>query len=176
MNDDSLSLEDCRRSAALIRVNHTGEVCAQALYLGQSLTARSESTARQLDQAAEEEKDHLVWCEQRLQELGGRPSLLNPIWYLASAALGATAGALGDRTNLGFVAATEEEVERHLESHLERLPTHDQKSRAIVAQMRADENRHKVGAMKAGARPFPAPLKSAMRAVSRFMTRSSYWI
>jgi ubiquinone biosynthesis monooxygenase Coq7 len=175
---DEVPLETAERklSAALMRVNHTGEVCAQALYLGQSLTARRPKIARQMDEAAAEEKDHLVWCEQRLQELGARPSLLNPIWYLASAGLGATAGALGDRTNLGFVAATEEEVERHLQSHLTRLPENDRKSRAIVVQMHADEVRHKVGAVKAGARRFPAPLKSAMRVVSRLMTGTSYWI
>jgi ubiquinone biosynthesis monooxygenase Coq7 len=162
--------------AGLMRVNHTGEVCAQALYQGQALTARLPTVREEMDHAAEEEVDHLVWCEQRLRELDSRPSLLNPAWYGLSFAVGAVAGAVGDKVSLGFVAATEERVCNHLKDHLKQLPEDDRKSRLILQQMLEDEQRHGENALEAGGTDFPRPVKDAMTVVSGLMTKSSYWV
>ena len=159
-----------------MRVNHVGEVCAQALYQGQSLTAQSTLIKEKLVQAAREEQDHLAWCEQRLQELKGRPSLLNPLWYFGSLMLGALAGALGDRASLGFIAETEKQVESHLRDHLERLSPKDLRSRAILTQMTHDEMKHGAKAASMGGKALPFPITWAMRATSRLMTHGSYWI
>ncbi|MEH6639748.1 MAG: 2-polyprenyl-3-methyl-6-methoxy-1,4-benzoquinone monooxygenase [Porticoccaceae bacterium] len=168
--------EQRKRSAGLMRVNHSGEVCAQALYRGQALTAKLEHTRAEMDTAAEEELEHLSWCEQRLDDLDSHTSALNPLWYVASFGLGAAAGLVSDRLSLGFVAATEDQVCRHLSEHLAQLPEHDVESKAVVEQMLADEAQHADRARTAGAMEFPAPLKSAMTAVSGLMTRSSYFI
>ncbi|MDE0349743.1 MAG: 2-polyprenyl-3-methyl-6-methoxy-1,4-benzoquinone monooxygenase [Gammaproteobacteria bacterium] len=163
-------------AAGLMRVNHTGEVCAQALYEGQALTARREEVRDALEQAAAEEVDHLAWCRQRLDELDARPSVLDPLFYAASFLMGAAAGAMGDRVSLGFVEATEDQVVRHLDRHLADLPPEDARSRAIVLEMRADEARHGVNALQAGGRTFPDGVKQAMTAVSRIMTETTYRI
>jgi ubiquinone biosynthesis monooxygenase Coq7 len=172
--DGALSEAQKRHSAALMRVNHAGEVCAQALYAGQSLTARSATARRALEQAAREEEDHLAWSAQRISELGGSTSLLNPLWYAGSLAIGAVAGALGDRWNLGFLAETEGQVEKHLEGHLRRMSPGDARTRAVVEAMRADEARHRASANALGAAKLPAPIKSAMRLASKLMTTASY--
>ncbi|TGD72462.1 2-polyprenyl-3-methyl-6-methoxy-1,4-benzoquinone monooxygenase [Mangrovimicrobium sediminis] len=169
-----LSDAERRHAAGLMRVNHTGEVCAQALYQGQALTARMPTVRDDMRKAAEEEVDHLVWCEERLRELDSHTSVLNPAWYGLSFALGAVAGAIGDDVSLGFVAATEERVCDHLRDHLERLPDEDRKSRLIVQQMLEDEQRHGDQAMQAGGREFPRRVKDAMTTVSALMTGSSY--
>lgn len=161
-------------AAALMRVNHSGEICAQALYQGQALTARDSGARAALEAAAQEETEHLAWTEKRIAELGGRKSLLNPLWYAGSFAIGAAAGALGDKWNFGFLAETERQVERHLESHLARLPENDQKSRAIVAQMCADEARHASTARQHGGAELPAPVKAAMQVSSKVMTGASF--
>jgi ubiquinone biosynthesis monooxygenase Coq7 len=173
-----LVLDDAERreSARLMRVNHSGEVAAQALYNGQALTARDSTVAGAMQRAAGEEKDHLAWCEQRLHELNAPPSLLNPLWYLGSFAMGALAGAFGDRLSLGFVAETERQVEAHLHEHMGRLPAADHRSRAIVDQMTREEAAHGANANAMGATPLPLPIRSAMRLTSRLMTRSSYWV
>jgi ubiquinone biosynthesis monooxygenase Coq7 len=163
-----------RHAAALMRVNHTGEVCAQALYQGQALTARLGEVRREMEQAAAEEVDHLVWCEERLQELDSHTSYLNPAWYLMSFTLGAVAGAVGDKVSLGFVAATEERVCNHLREHLKQLPEDDNRSRLILQQMLEDEERHGRNALAAGGTEFPEPVKNAMTAMSRLMTETSY--
>jgi len=163
-------------SARLMRVNHSGEVAAQALYQGQALYASDATVAGAMRQAAAEEMDHLAWCEQRLRELNGRTSLLNPLWYLGSFAIGAVAGVFGDRASLGFIAETEKQVEAHLRSHMERLPMADHRSRAIVEQMTHDEVAHGAQAASLGADELPFLLRSAMRLTSRVMTRSSYWL
>ena len=169
--------ESARRHAAgLMRVNHAGEVAAQALYHGQSLTARGERVRGDLEQAAREEEDHLIWCRRRLDELGEAPSLLDPFWYAGSFAMGAVAGLAGDRVNLGFLAETERQVEAHLEGHLERLPPGDERSRAVVAQMQRDEVEHARMAEHGGAAALPAPVRGAMRLVARVMTGTAYWI
>ena len=174
--DAHLEPDERRHSAGLMRVNHTGEICAQALYEGQALTARDARTREALKSAAREETDHLVWCEERLQELDSRPSVLNPLFYAASYALGAATGLMGDRVSLGFVEATEDQVCRHLESHLESLPEQDERSRRIVAQMHDDEARHGAAALEAGGVEFPAPVKEAMSLASRLMTDTTYRI
>ena len=161
---------DRRLSAALMRVNHVGEVCAQALYQAQALTARSPELRQQMLAAAREETDHLAWTQQRLKELKDRPSLLNPLWYAGAFTLGLVAGRLGDAASLGFVVETERQVEAHLASHLDRLPTEDRASRAIVEQMKVDEARHADEALAAGAAPMPEPVKWAMRAAAKVMT------
>jgi ubiquinone biosynthesis monooxygenase Coq7 len=161
-------------AAALMRVNHSGEICAQALYQGQALTARDSGARAALEAAAQEETEHLAWTEKRIAELGGRTSVLNPLWYAGSFAIGATAGALGDKWNLGFLAETERQVERHLEGHLGRLPEPDRKSRAIVEQMRADEARHASTAQQHGGAELPAPVKAVMQAASKVMTETSF--
>ncbi len=170
----ALSDSERNHAAGLMRVNHAGEVCAQALYEGQALVARDERVRTNLLRAAQEEEDHLAWCGERLQELHSRPSVLNPIWYGVSYALGAATGLLGDRVSLGFVAATEEQVCAHLERHLEALPAQDSRSRAVVAQMHADEARHGTHALESGGAAFPEPVKALMTFVSRAMTETSY--
>jgi len=161
-------------AAALMRVNHVGEVCAQALYQGQSLTARNDSVRASLEQAAQEEEDHLAWSADRIRELGGRASLLNPLWYAGSLAMGMVAGALGDRWNLAFLAETEHQVEEHLGGHLERLAPEDARTRAVVEAMRADEARHRQTALALGAAVLPQPVKVAMRAVAKVMTTVAF--
>jgi 3-demethoxyubiquinol 3-hydroxylase len=178
---DSLSdatFDEAQRkiSASLMRVNHSGEVCAQALYQGQALTAREPAAKQALEQAAREETEHLAWTERRIAELGGAKSVLNPLFYAGSFAIGAVSGLLGDKWNLGFLAETERQVVRHLERHLERLPADDQKSRAIIEQMRDDEARHATSALEHGAAELPAPVKAAMKASSKVMTESAYWL
>ena len=171
-------LDDTQRrtSAALMRVNHTGEICAQALYQGQALTARDPSVKDALEHAAREETEHLAWTERRIAELGGTKSVLNPLFYAGSFALGAVSGLLGDKWNLGFLAETERQVVQHLEGHLERLPADDAKSRAIVEQMRDDEARHATSAINHGGAELPGPVKSAMKASSKVMTGTAYWL
>jgi len=159
-----------------MRVNHAGEVSAQALYQGQGLTARDPRVAEAMRQAATEEMDHLAWCEQRLRELNGRTSLLNPLWYAGSFAIGALAGSLGDKASLGFIAETERQVEAHLRGHLDRLPAADRRSRAIVEQMTHDEAGHGAHAASLGAAQLPFPLRSAMRMTARLMTFTSLWL
>ena len=160
-------------AGALMRVNHVGEVCAQALYQGQALTTRQPALREALAKAAREETDHLAWTERRLAELGGRRSVLDPLCYVGSLTLGALAGRAGDAWNLGFLAETERQVEAHLDSHLAELPAADQRSRAILEQMREDEVGHSHMAVRLGARELPAPVKGAMRVVARLMTRSA---
>lgn len=161
-------------SAALMRVNHVGEVCAQALYQGQALTARNASVRDSLEQAAREEEDHLAWSLDRIEELGGSPSLLNPLWYAGALGLGMVAGALGDRWNLAFLAETERQVEDHLGGHLEQLAPTDARTRGVVEAMRADEARHRETAIALGAAELPPPVKSAMRALAKLMTTVAY--
>lgn len=171
-----LSPEQRRQVAGLMRINHTGEVCAQALYSGQALTAKASRVAGAMKQAAEEENDHLAWCEQRIEEMGSHVSYLNPFWYAASFAMGALGGWLGDKVSLGFVAATEEEVCHHLDTHLDQLPESDERSRKILAQMRVDEAKHQTAALESGGLRFPLPVKRLMRVTSRLMTHPTYWI
>ena len=166
-----LSAADKALSGALMRVNHVGEVCAQALYTAQAMSTRSESLRQHFHQAAREETDHLAWTRQRMDELGARPSLLNPLWFAGAFGIGLAAGRLGgDSVSLGFVVETERQVEAHLQSHLQRLPAHDHASRATVAQMKDDEARHAVDAQKSGAAPLPAPVQQVMRLAARVMT------
>jgi len=169
-----LSAAEKRHAAALMRVNHSGEVCAQALYQGQALTARDVAARTTLEHAAAEETEHLAWTAQRIDELGGRVSVLNPFFYAGSFAIGAISGLLGDKWNMGFLAETERQVEGHLDGHLEQLPVQDEKSRAIVAQMKEDEARHADTALAHGAAELPEPVKQAMRISSRLMTVSTY--
>ncbi|HUJ54073.1 MAG TPA: 2-polyprenyl-3-methyl-6-methoxy-1,4-benzoquinone monooxygenase [Steroidobacteraceae bacterium] len=173
---EALPDADRRMSAALMRVNHAGELAAQALYHGQALMARSEATRRMLLAAARSESDHLAWCEARLRELGARPSLLNPLWYAGSFALGAAAALLGDSTSLGFVAETERQVEGHLDEHLARLPPGDARSRAILRLMRAEEIEHGATAAAAGGAALPAAARALMRRIARVMTGTAYWV
>lgn len=165
-----------RHAAGLMRINHTGEVCAQALYQGQAATAKLEEVREQMQQSAQEEIDHLAWCDQRLQELDSRTSFLNPLFYGLSFGIGAAAGLAGDKYSLGFVAATEEQVCAHLEEHFETLPAQDQRSRAILRQMHADEAEHAELALSAGGVEFPAPVKKVMSLLSKVMTKSVYRI
>ena len=165
---------DRRHSAGLMRVNHTGEICAQALYSGQALVAREPRIRDALQAAAAEERDHLSWCRRRLTELDSRPSLLDPLWYAGSFAWGVTSGLAGDKWSLGFLAETEAQVERHLEGHLEKLPADDDASRAIVAKMRDDEARHGAAARAAGAQELPLPVKSLMRVTADVMRLVAY--
>jgi len=174
--DTDLTVSEKDLSAALMRVNHVGEVCAQALYQGQGMTARNESVQRTLMKAAREETEHLAWTERRITELGGRKSVLNPIWYGGSFAIGMLAGAMGDKWNLGFLAETEKQVSEHLTGHLERLPIRDEKSRAIVAQMRIDETCHATMALSNGGAELPMPAKFAMKLSSKVMTQTAYWV
>ena len=169
-----LDIEQKRHAAGLMRVNHVGEICAQALYRGQSVVCKDAACTQVLLEAAAEEVDHLAWCGQRLSELDARPSVLNPIWYLGSFVLGSLAGRSGVPHNLGFMAETERQVEAHLDSHLERLPAQDSRSRAIVLQMKNDEIKHRETAENHGALPLPAPVKGVMQAISRLMTTTAY--
>ena len=169
-----LTAQERKHVAGLMRVNHTGEVCAQALYEGQALTAQDSSAKASLLAAAAEEQDHLVWCRTRLGELDARPSVLDPVFFGASFALGAAAGLLGDRISLGFVEATEDQVVRHLDEHLQTLPVADQKSREVLEAMRADESRHGAEALAQGGAEFPPPIKRGMRALAKVMTATTY--
>ena len=169
-----LGAAEKRHAAALMRVNHSGEVCAQALYQGQALTARDVAARTTLEHAAAEETEHLAWTAQRIDELGGRVSVLNPLFYAGSFAIGALSGLLGDKWNMGFLAETERQVEGHLDGHLKQLPVQDEKSRAIVTQMKEDEARHANTALAHGAAELPEPVKRAMRISSRLMTVSTY--
>ena len=175
-DETRLAPNEKRRAAALMRVNHVGEVCAQALYSAQVLSTRDARLRRHFEQAAAEETDHLAWTADRLVELGARPSLLNPLWYAGSFALGLMAGRLGDRLSLGFVVETERQVEAHLQGHLDRLPAGDHASRAIVAQMKDDEAAHAAQALQAGAIELPAPAKALMRAAAKVMTTTAHYI
>lgn len=176
VDEPELDPAEQRRAARLMRVNHTGEVCAQALYHGQAMTARTPRVQEAMQAAAAEESDHLVWCEQRIRALGGHTSVLNPLFYTGSLTLGALTGRAGDPWSLGFVTETERQVESHLEDHLRKLPERDHKSRAVLAVMRDDEIRHGEAARQAGGRDLPLPIRLAMKAVSKLMTRSTYWI
>jgi len=171
-----LTPEERRHAAGLMRVNHTGEVCAQALYQAQALVARDPEVKRCFAAAAREEEDHLAWTQERLSELGDRTSLANPLWYAGSFAIGLAAGLAGDRSNLGFVVETERQVEEHLSSHIDRLPAGDSRSRAIVAAMRDDEIRHGMAASVAGAHTLPLPVRALMRATAKLMTVTAYRI
>jgi ubiquinone biosynthesis monooxygenase Coq7 len=173
--EGALTEAEQRHAAGLMRVNHAGEIAAQGLYRGQAALSRSSATREFMRRAASEEGDHLAWCETRLQELHSRPSRLNPIWYLASFAIGATAALCGDELSLGFVTETERQVEGHLASHLDRLPANDQRSRHIVALMKTDEAAHAQAAREHGAAPLPGPLPGLMRAAARLMTGTAYW-
>ena len=175
---DSDAVDDKQRlhTAALMRVNHTGEVCAQALYRGQSLSAKSEPVRQSMMAAAAEEEDHLVWCEKRIHELGSHTSYLNPLWYAMSFSMGALTGVLSDKVSLGFVAATEEQVCRHLNEHFEQIPDSDLKTRAILEQMLIDENSHAEHAIEQGGLTFPGVIKQSMTVLSKAMTESSYHI
>jgi ubiquinone biosynthesis monooxygenase Coq7 len=174
--DGALDDADRRRSAGLMRVNHVGEVCAQALYDSQSRFAKTEAMRQQFLQAGREEEDHLAWTAQRLQELGSRTSILNPLWYAGAYALGTIAARMGDAHSLGFVVETERQVEAHLASHLKNLPEQDEKSRAIVEQMRADEVAHGAAAQAMGAADTPVPIQKAMQAMSKVMTTTAYYL
>lgn len=171
---NEFSAEERRHAAGLMRINHTGEVCAQALYQGQALTARLPDVREAMDDAAIEEIDHLVWCEERLRELDSRPSLLNPLFYGLSYSIGALAGIAGDKWSLGFVAATEDQVCKHLDEHMHSLPAQDQRSREILQQMLIDERKHATVALEAGGVKFPEPVKQAMSLLSKVMTGSTY--
>ncbi len=174
MEDAPLDEKERKHAAGLMRVNHTGEVCAQALYEGQALTARDDAVRERLLSAAGEEADHLAWCAERLDELDSRPSVLNPLFYAASYAMGAVTGMIGDKVSLGFVEATEDQVCEHLERHLDALPEQDAKSRAIVERMHEEEARHGSEALEMGGEVFPEPVKRAMTLLSRVMTETTY--
>lgn len=171
-----LDEQQSRHVAGLMRINHTGEVCAQALYQGQALTARLPRVREAMERAAEEEIDHLAWCEQRLRQLGSHTSVLNPLFYGLSFGIGASAGLISDRISLGFVAATEDQVCKHLDDHLQQLPQDDEKSRAILEQMRVDEAEHSTAALEAGGLRFPAPVKFGMSLMANVMTKTTYRI
>jgi len=175
-SEQELTEQEKSHAAGLMRVNHTGEVCAQALYQGQALTAKLTSVRSEMEQAADEEIDHLAWCQERVNQLGSHTSLLNPLWYGLSFGIGATTGLISDKLSLGFVAATEDQVCQHLESHLNKLPPQDDKSRAIVEQMLEDEAKHADAALDAGGLKFPAPVKGLMTIISKAMTKTSYRI
>lgn len=172
----SLTPHERKHSGALMRINHVGEICAQALYQGQALTARSSKVREQMQHAADEEVDHLAWCAERIDELGSHTSYLNPVWYTGSLTIGIVAGMVGDRWNLGFVAETEKQVVRHLDGHLDSLPENDVASRKVVEQMRIDELQHATSAIDAGAAELPQPVKAAMRVMSKVMTTLAYWV
>lgn len=174
--NQSLDVAERKHAAGLMRVNHVGEVCAQALYQSQKLVARSPQIQEMLNHSAQEEMDHLAWCETRLQELGSHTSYLNPLWYAGSFAIGLVAGLAGDKWSLGFVVETEKQVENHLESHLEKLPPEDHRSRAIVEQMRIDEIEHGQVALHAGGVALPEPIQKVMQAMSKVMTTTAYKI
>lgn len=174
--ESPLSLQQKKHIAGLMRVNHAGEVCAQALYQGQALTAQLTEIKQKMTEAAAEETDHLAWCEERLRELGSKPSILNPLWYSGSLFLGALAGWAGDKISLGFVAETERQVTAHLQLHLQHLSADDHKTRAILERMQADEEYHASMALDAGGLELPSSIKGLMGLVSKLMTKSSYYI
>ena len=171
-----LSDSERKHIASLMRVNHAGEVSAQALYQGQSLTSRNPEIREKLQEAASEENDHLAWTENRLNELGDRTSLLKPFWYMGSFTLGAVAGAIGDKWNLGFLAETEKQVVHHLESHLDQIPEADQRSRAVLEQMKIDEAKHATTAIESGGAELPEPVKKVMTLMSQVMTKTAYYL
>ena len=174
--ETSMTEKQQRHTARLMRINHTGEVCAQALYQGQALTARLPEVREKMEQAAAEENDHLEWCADRLQQLDSRVSLFNPLWYAGSFTIGAIAGAIGDKWSLGFVAETEHQVVRHLQSHLQKLPDNDHQSRAILEQMKQDEMHHATVAIAAGGAELPGPVKSMMHLMGKVMTSTVYYV
>ncbi|GAB1233852.1 2-polyprenyl-3-methyl-6-methoxy-1,4-benzoquinone monooxygenase [Ferrigenium sp. UT5] len=176
VEEAAMSEAEKKHAAALMRINHTGEICAQALYQGQALTARDAVVQEKLKHAAWEETEHLAWTSHRVHELGGRLSLLNPFWYTGSLAIGAVAGALGDKWNLGFLAETERQVGAHLQHHLDTLPPQDAKSRSVAQQMYVDEVGHSDMAVELGAAELPLPVKLAMRGMSKVMTKTVYWV
>lgn len=176
VQNGALSDAERRLSAGLMRVNHAGEVSAQALYQGQGLTARDSRTRQSMQQSAKEEIDHLNWCQTRIEALGSHTSMLNPLWFAGSFTIGTLAGLLGDKWSLGFIAETEQQVVKHLQGHLQRLPTGDLKSRAIIEQMQEDEGHHATVALEAGASELPGPVKRAMQLCSRVMTTTAYWV
>lgn len=176
ISDAEFSADEKKRIAGLMRINHSGEVSAQALYQGQALTCRNDAIREKLNQAAIEENDHLSWTKSRIDELGGHTSFLNPLWYGGSFAIGAFAGAIGDKWNLGFLAETEHQVVTHLESHLNKLPGGDLKSRAVLEQMKIDETKHATTAIENGAADLPPPVKKLMAAMSKVMTGTTYYI
>ena len=175
---DEADMSDQERdlTARLMRINHTGEVCAQALYQGQALTARLPEIRDRMERAAQEENDHLAWCESRLNELDNRKSLLNPFWYAGSFMLGAAAGLAGDKWSLGFVAETEHQVEAHLDEHIKQIPLQDKKSHAVLEQMKTDEAQHAAMALEAGGVNLPLPIKVAMKVTSKLMTKSVFYL
>jgi 3-demethoxyubiquinol 3-hydroxylase len=175
-SETQLAVSEARHVAGLMRVNHSGEVCAQALYHGQALTAKLPNVRIEMENAAIEEQDHLAWCEDRLKELDSHTSLLNPIWYGLSFGMGAIAGIAGDKYSLGFVAETERQVSLHLEHHIRQLPEQDERSRRILTQMNEDELHHRDTALNAGGVDLPAPVKFAMTGISKLMTKTSYFI
>jgi len=171
-----LSDSDKELAGRLMRINHAGEVAAQGLYQGQALTAKLPKVREQMDEAAQEEVDHLAWCKSRAEQLGTHTSYLDPVWYMGSVTIGAIAGLAGDKWSLGFVNETEKQVVKHLEGHLQQLPQHDDKSRAILEQMKTDEQHHATTALEAGAADLPEPIKKVMTLTSRIMTKTAYWI
>ncbi len=176
IDESKMSDQEKRHAASLMRINHTGEVCAQALYQGQALTAKLPNVRDKMEQAAQEEVDHLAWCSERIHELGSRESLLNPFWYASSFTIGALAGIAGDKWSLGFVAETEHQVCRHLDDHLQKLPIQDSKSRVILQQMREEELKHATVAIEHGGADLPKPIKGAMSLMSKVMTSSVYYV
>lgn len=176
INEAELSDTEKRHAAGLMRVNHAGEVAAQALYQGHATVARDHSVEKQMQQAADEEFDHLAWCESRIRELGYEPSVLSPLWYAGAYTIGAASGILGDKWSLGFIAETEKQVCAHLDSHLDKLPPQDSRSRAIVSQMHDEEAEHGENAIEAGAAELPAPIKQLMQVTARVMTKTAYWV
>ena len=176
LQEGELSESEQQLAGRLMRINHAGEVAAQGLYQGQALTAKLPKVREQMEQAAQEEVDHLAWCKSRAEELGTHTSKLDPLWYTGSVTIGAIAGLAGDKWSLGFVNETEKQVVKHLQGHLEKLPEHDKKSRAILEQMKTDEQHHATTALEAGAAELPTPIKKAMTLVSKVMTKSAFWI
>lgn len=174
--ETQLAVSEARHVAGLMRVNHSGEVCAQALYQGQALTAKLPNVRHEMEHAAVEEQDHLAWCEERLKELESHTSLLNPVWYGLSFGMGAIAGIAGDKYSLGFVAETERQVSMHLQDHIRQLPEQDERSRKILVQMHQDELEHRDTALNAGGVDLPAPVRITMTAISKLMTKTSYYI
>ena len=175
-SDAELSPEEARLVGGLMRINHAGEVSAQGLYQGQALTAKLPRVREKMERAALEENDHLIWCEQRCKEVGTHVSHLNPVWYFGSVAIGALAGKLGDKWSLGFVVETERQVVKHLDEHIEQLPSQDRKSRAILEQMKSDEQRHATMALRAGGADLPLPVRKLMGLTSKIMTKAAFWI
>jgi len=176
IEDAKLSRSERDLASRFMRINHAGEICAQGLYQGQAMTARLPQVREKMEQAAEEENDHIAWTADRIRELDGHTSYLNPLWYAGSFSLGALAGMIGDRWSLGFVAETEKQVVRHLEGHLEQLSPEDRKSRAILEQMKVDEGKHATTAMSAGAASFPGPIQKTMQFMSKVFTSTAYWV